>query len=353
MRPPRTTLLSVFPPEEWRSTLRSLLRECSYLPDPVARATCHDQVLRRFRRYHEEQRGHIRNDAERLSKLRKEARLNLSVLRRANEGFSRPLERVLRFAYGRSGRRRIEMLKKLLRAESPTNSEAVEALIAAPAQFAEGWVPPKVMADLLKSQNSNPLVEQIRGRSPRVKKLEPPVSVKNSWGRNMPLVRKKNIRRRWYNSVFDVLLPPLPEAELQVLDGLISGDILFKPPKRRSKQLTTSPANASNVNPRGGMIRKILTDGPPKEQTFAAYVNGRPHNITRRFMCRLWQRISCLAPRHHWDAAQKKHIFGWDTAKFQQKVAISAKEGSSQEIFGGLEIDSDTRNEPGKAKSSS
>ncbi|KAL4784051.1 hypothetical protein BJX76DRAFT_357385 [Aspergillus varians] len=349
MKSRRFPLASLYPPEEWRSLLRSLLRECSYLPDPIARSTCHDQVLRRFRRYRDEPRDHILNNTERLVKLRKEARWSLSVLQRANEGYSRPLEKVLKLAYGRTGRRRVEMLNRLFLLETPTNAEAVAVLVAAPTQFTEGWSPPKVIVDLLSSQKQNPFIAQISDRPSSPKAREPPVSVKNAWGRKMPLCRRNNIRRRWYNSVLEALLPPLPDSELKVLNGLISGDIPWNPPRRRSKGLTTSSADVSSVDTRGGMIRKLLTDGPQKEGTFAPYKNGRPHKITRRFMSRLWQRISCIIPRHRWNAETGKHVFEWDTATLPPQLAHSAKEGSSQEIFGDLDTEITLRRPP-KAK---
>ncbi|KAL2825277.1 hypothetical protein BDW59DRAFT_73632 [Aspergillus cavernicola] len=323
-----------FQPEEWRSILRSLLRECSYLPDPIARSTWHDQVLRRFRRYNEAQR--IPDYHKRLFQVHKEARTYLSILRRANEGYSRPLEKVLQFAYGRKARRRREMLYNFIAADAPQHSDAVDILLKSPAQFSDGWKPPGVVTELLKSQNYNALVAQMSDRPP-VRHLEPNVHKKNAWGREPSLKRRRNIRRTWYTNVLNVLFPPLPDAELRVLEGLLSGDIPWKLPMRRSKQHVASTATSGNVAPRGGMILKVLTAGPPKEQTFAALANGRPHNITRRFMTRLWKRISCLVPRQRWDIAAGKHQFVWDTVKPEPKLAHSTTEENTLDIFGGFD----------------
>ncbi|KAL2867162.1 uncharacterized protein BJX67DRAFT_105546 [Aspergillus lucknowensis] len=323
-----------FPRKEWRSLLRSLLRESSYLPDPIARSACHDQVLQRFRRYHEERRTRIRTDPIRLVQLHKNARHHLSILRRANEAFSRPLEKVLRFAYGRTGRRRRELLSKMLAEDAPQDSNSLETLLTNPSQFEDGWKPPTIITTLLTSQNNNPTVGQLSGL-PSVKDLKPPIPEKNAWGRSVPLVRRRNIRRRWYKNVLDVLLPPLPESELRVLEGLISGQIPWKPPRLRYTSRTTTSAT-NNVDTKAGMIRTILTAGPPKEGTFRPYINGRPHKLTRRFMCRLWKRISSLVPRQYWNAAGNAR-FTWDSAKPVPTIALSAREESSWKLFRGAD----------------
>lgn len=330
----RARIASIFPSERWRSLLRSLLRECSYLPDPIARSACHDHVLRRFRRYHK-QGDRILDDSERLIKIGRDARWYLSVLQRANAGYLKTLESVMRFAYGRSGRRRVEMLNNLLQLDVPKDSASVQELIASPAQFEDGWKAPKVIETLLKSQTINPIVSQLSNR-PYLRNMAPPVSKKNSWDRKMPKSRRRNIRRKWYRNVLHALYPPLPDAELQMLTGLLSKEIPWKPPKRRSKQQTVS-ADAISEPLNGMMLRKVLSDGPPKGQTFADFKHGRPHHITRRIMIRLWQRISRLVPRYSWDTAAQKHCFKWDTAKLPHQIALSVDKEKSRDLFTSLE----------------
>ncbi|KAL2847433.1 hypothetical protein BJY01DRAFT_212530 [Aspergillus pseudoustus] len=309
---------------EWRSILRSLLREASYLPDPIARGACHNQIVQRFRRYYDEPRI----DYMRLRELHKKARYNLSLFQRANEGYLQPLEKVLRTAYGRRGRRRRELLASMLVADVPQDSTMVEELLAGPGQFEEGWRPPGIINTLLASQNTNAAVLQLRSKRP-VRRLEPPIPKTNAWGRKVPLVRRRNIRREWYNSVLNYLLPPLPPAELQVLEGLISGKVPWKPTKRRSR-----PPSPNTEHSKGGMIRTVLTAGPPKGETFRLYENGRPHRITRRLMCRLWRRISCIVPRLHRDDSTGKPRVTWDATRPRPTLALYAKEGSSRELFG-------------------
>ncbi|KAL4905163.1 hypothetical protein BDW74DRAFT_153134 [Aspergillus multicolor] len=347
--------------EEWRGLLRSLLRECSYLPDPIARSKCHEQIVQRFRRYHFDPRRREEN-VEKLKTVRKEygkwhadpkgeekyiekmmrnhkqARKSLSVLQRANEGYARPLEKVLKTAYGRTGKRRAELLTKLLKEHSASNSDEVNVLIATVNLFDKNWQAPQIINDLLKSQSSNPHVAQISDRPIPVRLGKPPDDVKNAWDRRMPGKRGVNKRRKWYHAVLEALLPPLPRADVQVLEGLMSGAVPWSPPKRRSNRQSNPSADTNDQDPKSAMLRTVLTDGPPKGETFDLYKSGRPHVITRRYMCRLWKRISCLVPRHQWDEEHKKHRFVWDTASVPLTIAVSAKEGSSSDIFGGIDV---------------
>ncbi|KAL2788372.1 hypothetical protein BJX66DRAFT_261061 [Aspergillus keveii] len=316
-----------FPKSEWRSILRSLLRESSYLPDPVARVVCREQILQRFRRYHEEPRTRIRTDYLRLMQLHKKARYNLSLLQRANEGISHSLEKVLQSAYGRRGRRRRELLANMLALDTPQDSNCLEALVTNPRQYEDGWMPPAIITTLLAAQNSNAAALRLKSK-PHVRHLQPPIPETNAWRRKVPLVRRRNIRREWYSKVLGYLLPPLPDTELQVLEGLISGEIPWNPPKRRSKR----PVNTEQST--YGMIRTVLTAGPPKGETFRQYTGGRPHKITRRFMQRLWRRISCIVPRPTLDGPAGKLRFTWDVMKSRPALALHVKDGLSQKLFG-------------------
>ncbi|KAL3470256.1 hypothetical protein BJX99DRAFT_239791 [Aspergillus californicus] len=334
-------LLKFHQRDQWRSILRSLLRECSYLPDPIARAVCHHQVIQRFRRYQEEPTDHLPDQHDRLFKLHRNARAQLSVLRRANEGYTKPLMNVLQIAYGRRGKRRRDLIRRLLAGDAPSNSDDLESILLAPRQFHDAWCPPVIVTELLRSQKSNPYVVQLLDHA-KIKKLAPDIPEKNSWGRQVPLKRRINIRREWYNRALGTLVPPLPAMDLEILEGLISGALPWKAPKRRSKQHVVPLEDSDNEAPRAGMIRKVLTDGPPKQETFEAYLSGRPHNITRRFMSRLWQRISCIVPRQTLEGTNFKPRFTWDKVKAQPAVTVSVREESSQDIFGGFDGQDET-----------
>ncbi|KEY75500.1 hypothetical protein BA78_0812 [Aspergillus fumigatus] len=317
----------LIPPEQWRHLFRALLRECTYLPDPVARGYMHDYVVRRFRRYSDKSQSKVQDDLHRQHLLRKTATQKLSLLKRANEGYSRPLEKVLRLSYGRSGKKRRELLGVFIVPEVPPDALAVEGILKGPSMFEDDWKPPTIVLDLLKSQLRNAVISQLSDR-PVVKTLEPPIPKENSWGKPVAKCRRRNIRKKWYYAVLDSLLPPLPDAELDTLHGLISGRIPWTPPKRRKAVGVPldSPSQTS-------LDVTFLTGGPKKGPTFRDFVNGRPHQITRRFMQRLWRRIYCMVPRLEWDEKNQKQYFKWESVKPFPNISTVVKHDQEPDLF--------------------
>ncbi|KAG2414643.1 hypothetical protein HFD88_003834 [Aspergillus terreus] len=133
-------------------------------------------------------------DLERHCKLYKTGLEKLKLLERANQGYSRQLEKVLRLAYGRKGRRRKELLDALVPPEVPANTAAVMELIQKPRMYEDGWEPPAILMDLLKSQHNNGVISQLNHR--QVKHLEPAIPKTNAWGRPVNMSRRKNIRQQ-------------------------------------------------------------------------------------------------------------------------------------------------------------
>ncbi|KAJ5775746.1 uncharacterized protein N7511_000757 [Penicillium nucicola] len=290
--------------KQWRHLLRATLRECTYLPDPVARTYMREHVLDRYRAV-----------SSRRSKAGPQmvhaARNGLSVLRRANEGYTRPLEKILYLSYGRTGKRRHEMLAEFLRPREtgiPEDTQAAQELVSAPLKFHDGWQPPAIVRSLALSQMRNPVITSTRVR-PLIKAISPPIPKENIWGKELAQSRKVNIRRQWYFATLNGLLPPLPEEDLQTLDGLVSGTTPWKLVKRRKGMNSENGAKPEST------ILKLLVQGPEKENTFAPYANGRPHALTTRFMHRLWRRVSALVPRQSWNETSQKWRFEWDTPK--------------------------------------
>lgn len=294
---------------QWRSILRATLRECSYLPDPVARTYMHEYVLSKYRE------KPLPVDASRRKKslAARKARKWLSILTRANEGYQKPLEKVLHSAYGRSGSRRREYLRELLN-EVPADTDALKELVNQPLNYGDGWQPPAIIDALIKSQMNNGLVQARRVRPP-LRSAQPLIPEQDSWGEPVSEVRRRNIRRKWYSKSLNSLLPPLPKEHLATLDGLISGDLPWAPPQRRKGKHELVQETS---------ILQVLTDGPQKGHTFRDYAAGRPHKITTRFMRRQWRRISCLVPRMHWNEHTSKVNFTWDVPKLVPQYAFQA-----------------------------
>ncbi|PYH93307.1 hypothetical protein BO71DRAFT_420144 [Aspergillus ellipticus CBS 707.79] len=333
------------PPETWRSLLRSLLRECSYLPDPVARVYMHADVLDRFRRHIPRPpkskaknkpkaatpKIPLKNDPLKQILLQRSATKQLSLLRRANEGYSKPLEEVLQMAYGRRGKRRKQLIFRMIAPHCAPTEETTTELEPEPepAIFADGWRPPAIMVDLLKAQNHNPMITASNAGH-FVKHAEPNIPEKNIWGKPIAPSRRRNMRKDWYHEALRNMFPPLPDAELEALDGLISGDIPWTPLKRRKSLEPPAPARSS-------LDVKFLTEGPHKEGTFDHFVDGRPHVLTRRFMHRLWKRISCLVPRQVWDARKKRIAFTWDVLHSGPSLSLPLQESLSSTVFQGID----------------
>lgn len=321
-------------PTLWRSLFRATLRECTYLPDPIARDYMREHVVRRYRR---SQKSH-RSDPD----LARSAKHGLSVLQRANQGYQRPLERVLFMSYGRIGKRRHDLLAELMKPQVPRDTKAVKELIAQPIQFEDGWEPPETIISLAKSQMHNGVLSSSRIR-PVLKNLNPPIPETNSWGKPVPQVRRVNIRKRWYGNMLESLLPPLPDSELRILDGLIQGTVDWAPRRRKPVEVITSHSEDEDNDP----LLDFLTRGPQKGHTFRDFATGRPHEITDRFMRRLWRRISSLVPRMQYSVTTNKWFFIWDTPKTMPQLAFEVDtEADLDHIFG----EADTK---GKARTES
>jgi hypothetical protein len=299
--------------DQWLHIVRATLRECTYLPDPIARAYTSGYVLDRYRRAKKHaKKSHI-TEADRARKARK----GLSLLQRANEGYQKPLEKVLHSAYGRIGERRHTFLNRLLNLDVPIDAKSLEKLVHGPLTFQDCWEPPAIILSLMKSQMNNGHLSSKSVR-PSVKSLQPSIPEKNSWGQPLSTTRRTNTRKKWYTDTLNCLLPPLPDRELAVLDGLISGASPWAPIQRRKK--------ASSPETRGNSLVEFLTDGPQKGWTFAKYADGRPHKITARFMHRQWRRVSSLVPRMQWNSISSKWNFVWDSPKVLPQLGFSLKE---------------------------
>lgn len=305
-------------PKLWRHLLRASLRECSYLPDPIARVYMHDYVLHRYRRSH-------RSNLPPMQMIHT-AKVGLTLLRRANEGYPRPFEKVMMMSYGRIGKKRHQLLDVMMAPAIPNDADALRELVNKPAPHQDGWEPPEIMINLLKSQMNNGLIASARIR-PQVRTTHPVIPEKNSWGKPLSPRRQFNIRRKWYADALNSLLPPLPDQELDVLDGLISGSIPWAPMKRRRQVQAPTPEDDPLLN--------FLQKGPEKGHTFGRYVNGRPHQFTARFMLRTWRRISSLVPRMHWNDYSKKWNIVWDIPKTAPRLAYEVDPAADlDDLFG-------------------
>jgi Complex 1 protein (LYR family) len=314
------------PPTNPLHLYRALLRESHYLPDSQARTYLHEYVTHSYR-------NHLSRDPRRRKAIplrRQTALLHrgrkiLSVLRRANEGYIRPLQNILCLTYGRKGKRRRVLIEKLMEEDIPHDHIAVEALLDNQI-YSRDWKPPLMVQALMRSQakNSDHFDRTVWG-SFRLRPT-PDIPEKNTWGRPMPEKRVKNLMRTWYAKQVDRLLPPLPEAEFERLQALARGQIGPEdgPVPRRKRPLHSSTESSGVL-----LNEKLLLEAPPKSHTFEAYSQGRPHQLTRRLLQRLWVIIFQHVPAMQWDPVRKKWVVKWNV---QYRVRPQLHEASSDQI---------------------
>lgn len=308
---------------------RALLRECTYLPDSQARTYLRDHVIHSYRRYLPRYPPKRKETPfHRQVALLHRGRKALSVLRRANEGYLKPLQNVLSWTYGRKGKRRRKLMDKLMEEDIPRDPKAVEAL--PDHKYSKDWVPPLMVMALLRSQahNMRHLDRMMVGSSTPWAK--PVIPEKNTWGRPMPEKRVKNLMRRWYAKQVDRLMPPLPQLEFERLQALSEGKIpRTEGPVSRRKRPGTFPGDSGLV-----VNEKLLLEGPQKSHTFGAYVHGRPHRLTPRLLQRMWLNIFNHVPLMTWNGTKDKWEVNWNVKARARPQLKEVSDGRLEALFG-------------------
>ncbi|KAF2817543.1 uncharacterized protein BDZ99DRAFT_374743 [Mytilinidion resinicola] len=392
---PTTRLLSATPrklcgtpPNEHLSPTqlcRALLREASYLPDQTAREYFHRFVLWRFRSYQPIDKASVwfreinqkprkrllatNIDLRASEKLRK-GRQALSLLRRANNGELEPLRKVLLAAYGRTGRRRHELIKPLLQPTIPENSDALEAIMKGtpgnnkkPLQelyhddsrvlsffdAPKGKSADKAEIRISKEYPQLDAVIQANGQyrpsgNPRqtLRSTSLTAPTTNIWGRPMPVKRAKNMVKEWYKNAMEKMLPPLPKQEWDRLHSLALGDIKCEPISRRSLG-TVRPERASREPgseiPLGLLEQSDLASelGLAKRRLLHGLYPPNRNRITPRFMQRLYQDVAGLCCKLVWDSGWNKWTVVWGSAAAKEHLRRVWSEPVETDLFAGVD----------------
>ncbi|PGG98104.1 hypothetical protein AJ79_08985 [Helicocarpus griseus UAMH5409] len=292
--------MSPKPPQipHWRHVYRGLLRESSYLPDPVARQYMSNYVRQSYRDYRPRVQTNSYTGPNGQFYVERRARKLLSILSRANEGYLKPLERVLMLSYGRLGRRRHALARPLF----VPNSPEVPFRMILPYKLPRNWEPIPALSALIDSQaiRMGSRRDEMVGTPIIRKKPEPKGNIWNGYVSH----RKVQIAlRKWYDSIVKGILPPIPDQEWQTLYGLVTGTEPWELPKRRKRLAENTTNNALDA--------EFLVFGPEKGHTFGSYVRGRPHTITRKIMTPLWNRVLASTPRMRQDTETGKWKVSW------------------------------------------
>ncbi|KAJ9143159.1 hypothetical protein NKR19_g6986 [Coniochaeta hoffmannii] len=226
--PPRTTL----------HLYRHLLREASYLP-PAVKPFFWDRIRTRFRLH--------QGDAEPRARVQK-AHKDLRYLRSANAGHLLRMRRVLMMGFGRAGRRRRELISALIQKTESRPAEAdnrpgsaATGELAGPADddvFWHDWLSHWDKAKVLALAKAQALVDLPETSLPTGRFADPhkQVPTENIWGK--PLAKKlaRSKLRKEYKAVIKRLLPPVEDAEWELLRSLATGQAgpQYDAPKRRT-----------------------------------------------------------------------------------------------------------------------
>ena len=323
---------------------RALLRESSYLPLPSCRSYIKAYITLSFRRHLPKYKKPLQttsgNDISlpRQLQLLHRARKFYSALKRANQGYPTPLEKVLRMTYGRAGRRRHELLHKFTIAPARTGELSKPNDNASKVQkFSAEWSPPSRWTALLNSQMAQQGFFPRSGATHRLRRFNPPkITI---WGRPLPKSRYKNLRRKWFLWNTEAMVPPLPEPEYNELHNLVSGKTKIPPfiPRRPRAQMGPEVSQSEEADDQSSM----LLQGPKPVPTPHAYNFEHRHKITPRLIRRMLSRVVLQRAPLAMAAERSKRgvVFRWDDGRpreflEQSRVPAPTSQRMSDLLFG-------------------
>ena len=257
-------------------------------------------------------------------RLLAEARKRLSLLSRANEGYLEPLRKTLMETYGRQGRRRRELMAAIMAEPALPHASPSHA---SQIRYSKSWKPPHKFFTLMHSQSQ--LQRMIETHWPKKIFKKAKFQTASIWGRPISKSRHQNQTRKWFVKVADAILPPLPKPEFERLQALANGtrnEILFPVPRRVKVAEVGSDRAIQQVEMDSG----TLLDGPVKGKAFKPYIRGRPHNITPRFMQRLWTTVLRTTPQMRPLSEDGKPGVEWDLGLPSMRGAVR-KPSSAEE----------------------
>ncbi|KAL8996207.1 MAG: hypothetical protein Q9169_004229 [Polycauliona sp. 2 TL-2023] len=280
-------------------------------------------------------------DEDRLSAALKVARKSLKYLQRANDGHIQHLHTILNMTYGRVGKRRRQLINQL-QAPSPLVDDASVAKLSAEISQAPGRKKVPELTDelsaLLKSQIKQPSTRF--DRAP-LREMAPKVPDRNVWQRKFPEKRRVNFIKAWYARTLDRLMPPLEAAEWDRLQGLAAGNVRWDGPipqrKLRNVPSGDSESSFNRVALHHLSHRLTASTGRVVEKEKHPDINSRPHQLTPRFMRRLWSNIFQKCPRLDWNIERKKWDVTWGNVEKQAQLAIDPHKELFLDVFDGVD----------------
>lgn len=309
---------------------RHLLRAATYLPDEYARLYIHNDIVRRFRKH--------AKDTARLDARLQKAQRSLNILQRAVDGGLKPLTSVLFRAYGRTGRKRRKLIVELLRAEqgfAPEDGADPESIIAGGINPDGSWKSPRPLFDkLVRSQVAHHPADNPR---PTIRRIKPTIP-RTIWDTPITVRRQQNILHKFWSDLLQKILPPLPEMEWNRLRDLATGVIPFEgPPPRRSRPASKEkPVEPSSLLTTSFLTTPVRAAARPEKD--ARVRKMHKHNLTPRFMRRVWATVWNISPLASYDGDTQQWNVVWGGGKTAaSKGLISSATGRDFELFEGID----------------
>ncbi len=333
---------------------RHLLREASYLP-LVARPYITERIKTQFR-------THQRASATGGERVRK-AYHGLRYLRAANTGSLSRLRKILLLAFGRTGRRRRELLSSFFQRESPADSAALETLIEAGPKSPAGTGTSKRDKDWLDRWDVDKLTKYAKSQATQglvntpqaalvPKQTDPTrkIPAQNIWGDALaPKLARSKLRKGW-KEIIKKVLPPVSLGEWELLRDLSAGKRPaheWHMPARRvlAREISGGPADdtagggwewAAYVKrpirqvEAGQSRRRRLMSGATDDNSPNAGPPIGIHRYTPRLMARLYNQVWAMTA-----TAEKAHNKGLEVTWGRREPHIPTAKGSATEFFEG------------------
>lgn len=352
-----------------RHLLRALLRQSSYLPDATARDFFHGYIINRYRNYHPRPPQPAINPTltpDRRRSLHKEARKGLLFLKRANDGHPDHLLRALAMAYGRTGRKRHELLKAVLsssgftKESSPTDEDALAQLSERITETHSDTNEEKRLPTLHRSRSRagsglGPRLEAliVAQKNQRLSEVSSKVEKKpwipetNKWERPMPRCRVSNMNRKWYTDLLSKIMPPLPESDWNLLRDLALGRVPWEGALKRRTSLAqvevqefsrkgSPPINIDRANSHLG-VSSILGNQEMIGKQNRRLIGSNPHTITPRYMRRLMGKIFLQCPVMKWDAERHRWNSEWGNLQKSKEISLGQPRQMNMDMFKGVD----------------
>ncbi|KAI5785095.1 hypothetical protein DFH27DRAFT_270546 [Peziza echinospora] len=259
-----------------RHLYRSILREISYHHDDLARALLPKYIRDSFDRSAEilaSLQGE--NDQilhrDRLLSYHKLGRRTHSLLIRANAGEQKAAIRVLKYTYGRIGRKSRELMEPLL------SKEHHPPLVPDVPHTS----PPKILPQLAALAAAQTSI---------VKRIAPVIPELNHFKKPFNKNREANMKKRAFNEGVPKLMPPIPPEELARLEQLVTGELdqplIARRARPKEKILVVAGVVLGEGETDEGEIRR--------RRVLENFTIG--HHLTKSFRKRLYKQILGMSP---------------------------------------------------------